>query len=115
MQSIDLMRDAFRHAADVGAYDRPAEHPCLGNDEAENLPPDRWNDGPVDPRHARLDLVEAVSAIERNDTAGRRQLLFRLLKRLDLAPHRGRRVMNAAAVDVDLKPGEAGLAQQIDR
>src|SRR5579871_4304009 len=63
MQAVDLIGDAFLHAADIGCNHRALEHPGLGDDQPEYLPPNRRDDAPIDARHAAGELSDVIRAV----------------------------------------------------
>ena len=103
---------ALGHAADIGANDRPAEHPGLGNHQAEAFPPDRRHDAPIDARHAAGELRHFVGAVIGHDAVSHRTIGFRFQESEYFIAHRGRGVAQIVAVQLHDKIRKAFRPQQ---
>ena len=114
VQSAHAIHDPLGGTADIRANDRFAEHPSLGHDEAEDLPPCARDNAPIHPRHPIRKFVEVVRSIPAHDLLVGRKLGFLGEEFLDLRTDRRRCVPDVVAVQVDAEIGEALGPQMLD-
>src|SRR6185312_13842402 len=114
MQAVYIVLDTLGHAADIRADDRPPEHPGFRNDQSKGFPPGRRDQRPIDPDHARTDLIGLVGSIVEYVALSRRTKLFLFQECFDFRADRRRRKPQVVAIDLDREILETLTAQNVD-